>query len=482
MSLVTSLLAVVFIYSISAQASNEFDSWKKQQLNDFSEYKSKQDKEFAQFLKAHWVEIKSQQGEPLYDKKKIKKQPTAPRIVEKKVPAKPVIIKSPIPKPILIKTKPVISKPVPVPDKELLVSISFFGNELSFPYDRKIRKTIGSTIDKEAISKQWSVLAKSDYEPMLKQLHSARKSLGLNDWAYAVLVNQLASEIYAGKTNDQAIFGWFIFIKSGYKARLAYEKNRVFLLLPIKQKVYSAQSLTYAGQKYYVLDFDGGKQPRVGSLFTYDSEYQGSHRILDLHLKDLFSTDKTVVSRDLSFRYNNKDYKIHTSNNPDVIEFMRTYPQVHWDVYFNARPINKTRQQLADQLRPLVNGMNEVDAVNLLLRFVQKSLKYNTDDKQFGFENPLFVEETLYYPASDCEDRSVLFSWLVKELLGLDVVGLLYPGHMATAVRLNMKVDGDRVSYKGKTYYVADPTYTNADIGMAMPKFSNKKPEFIAIL
>jgi hypothetical protein len=58
---------------------------------------------------------------------------------------------------------------------------------------------------------------------------------------------------------------------------------------------------------------------------------------------------------------------------------------------------------------------------------------------------------------------------LVRELMGLDVVLVRYPGHMATAVCFTEKVEGTTLQYKGKTYTISDPTYIGADVGMNMP-------------
>jgi hypothetical protein len=128
-----------------------------------------------------------------------------------------------------------------------------------------------------------------------------------------------------------------------------------------------------------------------------------------------------------------------------------------------------------------MEGMSQLDAVNFLLKLVQTSFKYKTDDDQFGIENYLFPEETLHYRYSDCEDRSVLFAWLVKNLIGLDVVGLDFPGHVAAAVHFTDKVNGDAVTYNGKKYIVTDPTYINAVAGMTMPQYKSNKPKVIAI-
>ena len=78
-----------------------------------------------------------------------------------------------------------------------------------------------------------------------------------------------------------------------------------------------------------------------------------------------------------------------------------------------------------------------------MIDFVQRAFQYKVDDEQFGEERTLFANETLYYPYSDCEDRSLLYATLVRDLLGLDVVLLDYPEHIATAVKFNQDIDGD---------------------------------------
>jgi hypothetical protein len=77
----------------------------------------------------------------------------------------------------------------------------------------------------------------------------------------------------------------------------------------------------------------------------------------------------------------------------------------------------------------------------------------------------------MYYNKSDCEDRSILFAFMVKNLLKLNVIAITYPGHCAAAVHFEEKVKGDYIRYKGENYLVCDPTYENADIGMTMSKY-----------
>ncbi len=118
--------------------------------------------------------------------------------------------------------------------------------------------------------------------------------------------------------------------------------------------------------------------------------------------------------------------------------------------------------------------------MNFVLNFVQNAFAYETDQQQFGREKVMFAEETLFYRASDCEDRAILYSFLTKELFGVPVLGIKYPNHMATA--LYIPLDGDKVRIRGREFVVADPTYINANIGEAMPQFKGKMPEdFIVV-
>ena len=86
-----------------------------------------------------------------------------------------------------------------------------------------------------------------------------------------------------------------------------------------------------------------------------------------------------------------------------------------------------------------------------------------------------------YYPYCDCEDRSILFSRLVRDLMGLDVVLIYYPGHLATAVKFSSEVKGDYITYQGDRYTVCDPTYINAPVGMTMPDMDNASA-FVVVL
>jgi len=115
------------------------------------------------------------------------------------------------------------------------------------------------------------------------------------------------------------------------------------------------------------------------------------------------------------------------------------------------------------------------EALNFVLRFVQKAFQYERDDEQFGREKVMFAEETLYYDKSDCEDRAVLYARLVKDLFGISVVGVKYKDHMSTA--LHVPLQGDSVKVAGQRYVIADATYINASLGQNVPKYKSIIPD-----
>lgn len=106
---------------------------------------------------------------------------------------------------------------------------------------------------------------------------------------------------------------------------------------------------------------------------------------------------------------------------------------------------------------------------------------YKTDEAQFGIERTLFAEEMYYYPYSDCEDRSILFARLVKDLLGLDVVLLYYPAHIAAAVCFKGEVKGDYMQLGNKRYVICDATYIGAGVGEAMPDLKRTPAQVVRI-
>lgn len=107
------------------------------------------------------------------------------------------------------------------------------------------------------------------------------------------------------------------------------------------------------------------------------------------------------------------------------------------------------------------------DEISFILSFVQ-SLEYAFDNVTTGYdEYPRFPIETLVDNGGDCEDTSILFATLVKNL-DYGVVLMNPPRHIAVGV-LGNDLPGNYCTLNGKTYYYCETTGENWKIG-ELPK------------
>ena len=107
---------------------------------------------------------------------------------------------------------------------------------------------------------------------------------------------------------------------------------------------------------------------------------------------------------------------------------------------------------------------------------MQGSREYATDNAFHGFEKPNFLEETLFFNKCDCEDRAIMYGYLLWEVLGLHSQLLYFPGHESIAVALTEPIKGANYEDQGRTYYVSDPTYMGSVTGMCMPQYKDSAP------
>ena len=473
----TALFFFIFLAPLFAQ--DDYQEWLKKEQQAFKKYLDEEDRAFADFLKKDWEAFKSLNGIVRDSKPKPRKMPVAkeqdkPRIKPSKPLPKIKDIPAPAPKP-----RP---KPVPRPvarGKKNPMKINYFGLDIIFDYKKDFKINLSQTVSNKSISSAWESMAASNYKNLLAQLKTWRKKIAVNDWGYVLLVNEVSRKVLPASKNKQNLFSWFMLVKSGFNAKTAFKKNRVFLLLPARQMIYGTKYLTLENKKFYFITFPGEKLNLSGAVYTYKGGHKNASSAISLDLKKIPQISNKEESRRLKFSFKGKKYNLHFVYDQDVVNYFKNYPQTEIDLYFKAPVSEAAEYSLLSKLKPYVQNKNEVEAVNFLLRFVQTSFDYKTDQQQFNKEKYLMPEETLHYPASDCEDRSIFFAYLVRNLLGLKVVGLNYPGHIATAVLFHGEVGGTHVNYQGKRYVVCDPTYINADTGMAMPQFKTEAPKVI---
>ncbi|GAB4425237.1 MAG: hypothetical protein OHK0039_42860 [Bacteroidia bacterium] len=365
------------------------------------------------------------------------------------------------------------------------VQAAYFGQQITVRYDSRMNLDLRGRITEARIADAWTQLDGTKHELLLYQLTRQARDMRLNDWGFCQLISTTAQRIYPNDKNARVLFSWFCLAKSGYIATVSYDNDRIYLLVPSQQTLYGMSYVNAKDGKLYAIDLEGGPVA-LNSARVFRQKYPEADRRLDLRVQQAPRFPSRTQRRMLEFTYAKQTYRIPVEVNRNAIDFYKTYPFVDMGIYLAAPLSAEAYQSLVDTLRVLARGVTptkgrtaEEEGVNFLLRFTQTALSYKPDGEQFGGEKYLFADETLFYPYSDCEDRAILFGQLVREIFKLDIVGLIYPGHAATAVAFSRRVPGDYLTYEGRHYLICDPTYIGADCGVSLPDVQGQQVKVI---
>jgi len=460
------LFSLIISLAFTSVFAQSFADFKHVQAESFSKFRDKKDNEFNKYLQAQWEEYNAYISPPLYKKSKPKSISSLMAKIPKNVGPNLVII---IKKPFVVKKLPVLAKKLKAYD----VSFDFFGSSLGFNIDKQMKNAKFYPRTQKGIINFFSVMAASNYDDMLYEIRLTCKHMNLNDWGVYLLVDKLAHNLFT--TQDEVkLFDWFLFNKLGYRVKVALGADKhIVLLYKIKGKMYSTPNYTLNDEKFYVIaQYD---KENIGNIYTYAHDYPDATKALDFEMRTLPNFEKNLHRKTVSFKEYGKVYNLSYRYNQNLIDFMNSYPQVDYKVFFNAPLEYETYKDIAGDIKQYTENKKASEALNFVLRFVQKAFKYERDDEQFGKEKVMFAEETLYYSKSDCEDRAVLYARLVKDLFGIGVVGVKYKNHMSTALHVPMR--GASVEAGGQRYVIADPTYINASLGQSIPKYKSIIPD-----
>lgn len=375
-------------------------------------------------------------------------------------------------------------------DNNSELKINFYGRVVPVHVDQKLRIK-SANVEEKSVADYFSKIAKCQDETkaLWGELDAIVDGFGLNEWGYFCLLRSVSEKIFEN-VNDRVLFCFYMLRnEGGFKTRLARGKDSGNLTLLIaldnKKEVYSYTFFRFADDdsgskkvKYYTV-YGGGKASEA--VYSYDFCAQDAEkRQMSLDFTRNMNMGECDVTRTVKLT---KDRNVTLPYNKAHIAYLNDVPMTVFPIYFvnplaieAQRELNRNFEEMRAQYTPS-------QFIGMLLHFVQTAFEYKTDEEQFGYEKYFYPEEVIGYPYCDCEDRSALFAWLVQKYTNAQVIGLQYEGHIATAVCFgdDANVSGDGFMYGGKKYYVCDPTYINASIGMTMPQFKGKTPKVIKI-
>ncbi|MFZ4463664.1 MAG: hypothetical protein ACOYN5_07440 [Bacteroidales bacterium] len=539
------LLAALLAASFTIVKAQTYEEYVKQQQKQMSEFQQKQDegikalqkqfeayvekrnKEYADFLKQRWESLDAMKGTPKpvqpkppvitkFDPAKnkpvleipktevIKPKTDTDQKVKPPVEEKPVVSEKPaVPEKTIIperekpkEIKPVIiiqnkgistaDVPMPLIPRSLSIPtnikasnntyVDFYGLRLGFEVDGPFRQIKLNSPSETGVSNWFKKAAETDYQILTTQILDYKTTYGMNDWGTLMLAKKVGEQVYMGDNDNSRLFTWFVMLQSGFNLRPGIQEDHIILLMAVANEMYEVPFTYVNNQKYYIHQGKPG-----GRLKAFQGDFPDAEKPLDLNIyKTPVFASKPAI-RNLKFSFQGDPVELKLAYDPGLIAFLNDFPQADIQVYFDAAVSGFLKESAEATLMPFLTKLDEPGKVNFLLSFVQNALQYQTDDQQFKKEKFMLPDQSIHYPACDCEDRSVLFAYLVRSLVGIDVIGLEYPGHIATAVKFSKDQKGDFLMFKGGKYTMADPTYINAPYGMTMPDYASTMPKMIAI-
>ncbi len=380
---------------------------------------------------------------------------------------------------VLVAPKP-IERPQPLEpiqprniSKAATYTLYLYGS--SFPFHFEKDKTLKlRDISEKSVAKMWTLLSDSYFDDIIAECLQQRDERNLCDWAYVKLTEHVAERYCGAKTNEAVVMQMYLLTQSGYQMRIARASDKLTLLMGSSEKIYRYKYFVLDNLKFYILD----KSLQDAGMSVFDHAFPKEKPLSLALTQPKLNVERTEKRTVFSKRY--PDVKVTVETNRNLLDFFNDYPlSAQWPYYSMASMSNVLKEDLYPVLRKAIEGKSELDAVNILLNFVQTGFEYATDDDQFGYERPLYPDETFFYSYCDCEDRSILFSCLVRELVGLDVVMLNFPKHLATAVHFNEKVAGSYLTVDDKTYIICDPTFIGAAVGRCAKEYKEIEPRVV---
>ncbi len=458
--------------------AKQYESFKAKTQTEFESHRQECNKRYAEFLRDAW---QSYEGKtPIPRPKDDRPIPPLPfdggvkhiPVVTVPIDVKPVVV-DPQPKPV----EPI--REVPSPDDDYF-SVDFYGVTCRVRLPESARIAINRCSNK-VIAEAWESLNHEGMNNTIRDCLETRMRYNLCDWAYLEFLDELCKK-FCPTTDGATLLMAYLYSQSGYQMRLGMDNGRLIMLYGSRHKIFDKVYYSLGGTDFYPY----GTPSRTINIcnMAFDGEKPMS----------LLITQKQKLGADLS-----SERRIESERYPDMsaisqvpknlIAFFNGYPTssiggnvlTRWAMYANTPMAEVTMELLYPSLVKSIEGCSEETAANKLLNWVQTGLEYEYDDKVWGHDRAFFAEESLYYPYSDCEDRSILFSRLVRDLLGLDVALVYYPGHLATAVCFKNDVTGDAMMIGGRRFVVCDPTYIGAPVGAQMPNLQHEKAQAIVL-
>lgn len=318
------------------------------------------------------------------------------------------------------------------------------------------------------------------YLTLLNELLRAKTDYQLNDWLFYQLTTRAIEKIGQSKNKRHRVFmRWFLLNMADFDCRMTYTNNRTYINIFTQNELFGIPMVEEDGKMFANLSEKEYPEASGESLFIVGYVPNADGRAFKFGMEKLPNFTPQTIRKTINFQTTNTQYSVEISYDATVTDVMKNYPYLADEEYFRVPISEAIRGSLLPALQQIIEGKSEPESLSILASFTRNGFNYQLDEDQFGVSRPMIPEELFWYPYSDCEDRCALFHALTKELLNLDMIILIFDDHVSMAVASEM--GGDLIKYKGKRYFVVDPTGpSNSDkIGSFPTGYAGREVEVV---
>lgn len=470
------LLSCMVMAQSSDDMKRQYEKFRRKAKEEYRDFRHECNREYAEFMRKAWKEFQISDPIPA-PKEEIVSPVVRPIDGQSVTPVSPIDERGAEPHVEVVKIPECLPQPLPVAPigeelqpMEQFFTFTYCGTQYRVRLGDRHRFSLPYCNEKE-VARVWEDCSDAKFNNVIRDCLELRIRHSLCDWAYLQMLIALGNSFFEVGSNEATLLTAYLYCQSGYKMRLAHDKQKLYLLIASKHTIYEYKYFAIEGESYYLLDKETHTPLHICEA-SYPEEQALSLWLEKAPILDVMYTDGRVL-QDKSF----PEMQAEVYANENLLRFFESYPPSEvggdkmtcWAMYAQT-PLGKEMMEcLYPMLKEQLSGLTEEEAANRLLHFVQTAFEYGYDEELWGRDRAFFAEETLFYPYSDCEDRAILFSHLVRDLLDLDVALIYYPGHLATAVCFNKEVQGDYLTIDNRRFIICDPTYVNASVGESMP-------------
>ncbi len=299
----------------------------------------------------------------------------------------------------------------------------------------------------------YQTLSQRDYQTYLHAVTLLRDSLKLNDWLYLHLLRQSLHSIFSAHSGqEKELCLWFFLSFSGIQTALAVQNDLLQTYVNINEMVFE-RPIIHLGQSIYMSTSTKGGQ----DMELIMAPFSPALTTFNVSWTSIPLLRPSLASREFQFRFMDSTYNLSAQFDVQLVTFLDQVPVLQDYQYFLLPFSSHIDSSLIHQLSSITTHMNLRQKTEFLLAFTRMALPYMDDMDFHGRSKPLFAEQVLFYPYSDCEDRAAFFFRLASQLLPLPLAIIRYDDHISLGIQVDWPCNAT-FSFNNKPYCLCDPT------------------------